>query len=58
VEHVPLHFNPAVSVETVILGGRAGQVVGGDAVWGDWNERSRHQITDEGVVVLLDGSCA
>jgi hypothetical protein len=57
VAHAPLHFNPSISVETLIVGARAGQVVGGDATWGAWEERAQHLVTDDGVVICLDGSC-
>jgi hypothetical protein len=41
------------------VGDRAGQVVDGNETptWGDWDDAAQRLVTDEGVVVRLDGSC-
>jgi hypothetical protein len=59
VEHYPLHSRHSTVVETLVVGDRAGQVVDGNETptWGDWDDAAQHLVTDDGVVVRLDGSC-
>ena len=55
VERLPHHAGGG-TVETLVVGGRAGQASGDeDAVWGDWDEESRTIRTDQGGVLHLDG---
>lgn len=43
-------------VQTLIIGDRAGQAAGGDAVWGDWDAEDEVLRTDgEGKAYGLDG---
>ena len=59
--------NSGESIETLIVGDRAGQAQGGDAAWGDWNEKDQTITMDDGEcphecgclgVTELDGSTA
>ena len=55
VEHYPLHSSPSTMVETLVVGDRAGQVVDGDPAWGRWDDGAQRVVTDDGVVLGLDG---
>ena len=52
----PYVANSSITVTTVITSeGRAGQVINGDAVWGDWDESAQTITLDSGLVRTVDG---